>query len=99
MITYLLLSTKYVMRCAIWYHLYNSKNMKNTHGGVLILVKLQVQIAQHTTYFKPKHTKKRWLQQSPNSQLRWFKLQIPPMFSEYKEREYWAKLAILTLNL
>ena len=31
----------YVMRCAIWYHLYNLKNVKNTHGGVLILVKLQ----------------------------------------------------------
>ena len=28
------------MFCAIWYHLYNSKNVKNTHGGVL-LVKLQ----------------------------------------------------------
>ena len=27
----------YVMPCAIWYHLYNLKNMKNTHGGVLIL--------------------------------------------------------------
>ena len=24
------------MRCAIWYHLYNFKNVKNTHGGVLI---------------------------------------------------------------
>ena len=32
----------YVVRCAIWYHLYNLKNVKNTHGGVLILVKLQV---------------------------------------------------------
>ena len=32
---------KYVMRCAIWYHLYNFKNVKITHGGVLILVKLQ----------------------------------------------------------
>ena len=31
----------YVMRCAIWYHLYNLKNMKNTHRGVLRLVKLQ----------------------------------------------------------
>ena len=31
----------YEMRCAIWYHLYNLKNVKNTHGGVLILVKLQ----------------------------------------------------------
>ena len=28
----------YVMRCAIWYYLYNLKNVKNTHGGVLILV-------------------------------------------------------------
>ena len=27
-----------VMRCAIWYHLYNLKNVKNTHGRVLILV-------------------------------------------------------------
>ena len=26
------------MRCAIWYHLYNLKNEKNTHGGVLLLV-------------------------------------------------------------
>ena len=29
----------YVMRCAIWYLLYNLKNVKNTHGGVLFLVK------------------------------------------------------------
>ena len=28
------------MRCAIWYHFYNLKNVKSTHGGVLILVKL-----------------------------------------------------------
>ena len=30
------------MRCAIWYHLYNLKNVKNTHGGVLILVKFKI---------------------------------------------------------
>ena len=30
-----------VMLCAIWYHLYNLKNVKNTQGGVLLLVKLQ----------------------------------------------------------
>ena len=35
----------YVMRFAIWYHLYNSKNVKNTHGGVLLLVKLQLEPA------------------------------------------------------
>ena len=29
------------MHCAIWYHLYNLKNVKNTHGGVLLLLKLQ----------------------------------------------------------
>ena len=28
------------MRCAIWQHLYNLKNVKNTHGGLLILVKV-----------------------------------------------------------
>ena len=31
----------YVMLCAIWYHLYNLKNVKSNHGGVLLLVKLQ----------------------------------------------------------
>ena len=30
-----------VVRYAIWYHLRNLKNVKNTHGRVLILVKLQ----------------------------------------------------------
>ena len=25
--------------CAIWYHFYNLKNVRNTHGGVLLLVK------------------------------------------------------------
>ena len=28
----------YVAFCAIWYHLYNLKNLKNSHGGVLLLV-------------------------------------------------------------
>ena len=37
----------YVLRCAIWYHLYNLKIVKNTHGGVLILVvKLQASSLQ-----------------------------------------------------
>ena len=26
------------MRCGIWYHLYNLRHVKNTHGGVLILI-------------------------------------------------------------
>ena len=28
------------MLCAIWYHFYNLKNVKNTNRGVLLLVKL-----------------------------------------------------------
>ena len=36
----------FVVRCAIWYHLYNLKNVKNSHGRVLILVKLQAIFAK-----------------------------------------------------
>ena len=36
------------MLCAIWYHLYNLKNVKNTHGGVIILVKLQAEVCNVT---------------------------------------------------
>ena len=31
---------KYVMCCAIWYHLYNLKNVKNNNGEVLLLERL-----------------------------------------------------------
>ena len=37
----LLCQSTFVMRCAIWYHLYNLKNVKKTHGGVSLLVKLR----------------------------------------------------------
>ena len=30
----------YLMLFVIWYYLYDLKNMENTHGGVLLLVKL-----------------------------------------------------------
>ena len=36
------------MRCAIWYYLYNLKNVKNTHRGVLSLVKLQAEACNFT---------------------------------------------------
>ena len=42
------LTTAHVVRCAVCYHLDNLKNMKNTHGGVLILVKL---ILVHRCFF------------------------------------------------
>ena len=32
---------RYVTLCAIWYNVYNLKNVKTTHVGVLLLVKLQ----------------------------------------------------------
>ena len=38
----------FVMRCAIWYYLYNFKNVKNTHGGVLILERLQAKACNFT---------------------------------------------------
>ena len=31
-----------VVLCAIWYHCYNLKNVKNTHGEVLILVNFSI---------------------------------------------------------
>ena len=39
----------YVMFCTIWYHLHNLKNVKKTHGGMLLLVKLQVIL--HVSHF------------------------------------------------
>ena len=38
---YFTLPPKMWMLCAIWYDLCNLKNVNNTHGGVLLLVKLQ----------------------------------------------------------
>ena len=29
------------MCCVIWHHLYNLKNVENTHGGVFLFIKLQ----------------------------------------------------------
>ena len=43
----------FVMHCAILYHLYNLKNVKNTHGGVLILVKLQASACNFTKINTP----------------------------------------------
>ena len=44
----------HVMCCAIWYHLYYIKNVKNTHGGVLILVvKLQTSACNFTKINSP----------------------------------------------
>ena len=34
MITYNMVTQKYVTLCAIWYHFYNFRNVKKNHGGV-----------------------------------------------------------------
>ena len=34
------------LRCAIWYYLHNLKNVKSTHGEVLLLAKLQAQVCK-----------------------------------------------------
>ena len=49
-----MLRTSVVMFCAIWYHFQNLKNMKNTYGGVLLLVTLQV-LACNFTKSKTPH--------------------------------------------
>ena len=43
-----IISFLYVMHYVIWYHLHNLKNVKNTHGGVLLLVKLQASACNFT---------------------------------------------------
>ena len=37
------------MLCAIWYHLYNLETVKNTHGGMSLLVKLQAYVTKSNT--------------------------------------------------
>ena len=41
------------MLYAIWYHLYNLNNVKNTDGGVLLLVKLQASTCNFTKSITP----------------------------------------------
>ena len=38
LVIYVLMERLYLVRCPIWYHLHNLKNVKNTHKGVLLLV-------------------------------------------------------------
>ena len=45
------------MRSEVWYHLYNLKNVKNTHWGVLLLLKLQVSALYKRYQTAQKHHK------------------------------------------
>ena len=38
------------MHCAIWYHLYNLKDVKNSHGGVLVLLDPNDNITQSESF-------------------------------------------------
>ena len=60
------------MRCTIWYHLYNLKNMKNTHGGVLLLEANQIapKVPNRTTHDIYLHGPKGSLLVHPKSALR-----------------------------
>ena len=51
----------YVMICAIWYHLYNLKNVKNTHERLLLLVKLQAKSRTPPRVFFPLFKLYKWL--------------------------------------
>ena len=42
-----------MVRCTTWHHLYNLKNVKNTHRGVLNLVKLQASACNFTKIITP----------------------------------------------
>ena len=39
-----MLKVYHVLHLTIWYHLYNFKNVKNTHGGMSLLAKLHAYI-------------------------------------------------------
>ena len=42
----------YEMHCVIWYHLYNLKIVKNTHGGVILLVKFAKSMTPPRMFFR-----------------------------------------------
>ena len=48
----------YQILCTIWYRAYNFKNVKNTHEGVLILVKLQAYFTKSDTRLIVHHISK-----------------------------------------
>ena len=63
-----------MMRCAIWYILYNLKNVKNTYGGMLLLVKLQAKSNTPQWLFFTFLKLYKWYQSRKTSGI-WFYLQ------------------------
>ena len=73
------------MRCTIWYHLYNLKNVKNTHGEVLVLVKLQALACTFTKSNTPP-----WVFFTLFKLYKWYQIaqashmELPPKFKKDK---------------
>ena len=44
---------KWCFLCTIWYHLYNFEKVKNSHGGVILLVRLQALTCNFTKSVTP----------------------------------------------
>ena len=65
------------MRYAIWYILYNLKNVKNTYGGMLLLVKLQAKSNTPQWLFFTFLKSYKWYQSRKTSGI-WFYLQNNP---------------------
>ena len=63
-----------VILCAIWYHLWNSKNVKNAHGGVLLLAKFATLLATFATLLQPATLLKITLLQGSFSRFSFFEL-------------------------
>ena len=63
-----------MMRCTIWYILYNLKNVKNTYGGMLLLVKLQAKSNTPQWLFFTFLKLYKWYQSRKTSGI-WFYLQ------------------------
>ena len=51
----MLTDQKYETLCTIWYYFYNLKNVKNTHEGVLLLVKCSSRLSNGTKSRKTSH--------------------------------------------
>ena len=66
----ILKNRSYEMLCAIWYHLYYFKNVKNTQGGVLLLVKLQALGSNFTESNTPPWVFSRFLNCANGTKLR-----------------------------
>ena len=68
--------------CTIWYHLYNLKNVKNTHGERFFLVKLQAEACNftksktHSWVFFTIFKSYKWYQSRKSSHIQKFRIKL-----------------------